>query len=64
MAVAPDHRLGQIIGEMVEVAVVPPLQHSKNKAQEMQAAVLPVLAKCSHEPRGQAARAQPIACGR
>lgn len=113
MALAPGHRLGQIIGEMFELAVAPPLQafcdehdlyldgkrprraragvkvtweddlgnkhdldhvierggtedergipaafietawrrytkHSKNKAQEMQAAVLPVLAKWSH----------------
>lgn len=113
MAVAPGHRLGQIIGEMFELAVEPPLaefcaahdlyldgrgprrarsgvkviwedelgnthdldhvierggtedelgipaafietawrrytKHSKNKAQEMQAAVLPVLAKWNH----------------
>jgi hypothetical protein len=113
LALAPGHRLGQIIGEMFERAVVPPLQafcdehdlyldgkrprrarsgvkvtweddlgnkhdldhvierggtedergipaafietawrrytkHSKNKAQELQAAVIPVLAKWSH----------------
>lgn len=113
MALAPGHRLGQIIGEMFEMAVVPSLadfcaahdlyldgkrpraarsgvkvtwvddlgnkhdldhvierggsedqiglpaafietawrrytKHSKNKAQEMQAAILPVLAKWSH----------------
>jgi hypothetical protein len=113
VALAPGHRLGQIIGEMFELAVEPPLaafcaehdlyldgkraraarsgvkvtwhddlgnkhdldhvierggtedeigipaafietawrrytKHSKNKAQEMQAAVLPVLAKWSH----------------
>jgi hypothetical protein len=113
MALAPGHRLGQIIGEMFELAVVPPLarfaeehdlyldgkrrrsarpgmkvtwgddlgnkhdldhvierggtedeigipaafietawrrytKHSKNKAQEMQAAILPVLAKWNH----------------
>lgn len=113
MALAPGHRLGQIIGEMFELAVEPPLaafciehnlyldgkrprraragvrvtwednlgnkhdldhvierggteeergipaafietawrrytKHSKNKAQEMQAAVLPVLAKWNH----------------